>query len=708
EPKGVAIPHRAIGHHCRVVRDCYGLTPRDRILQFAATTFDASLEQILPGLLSGAAVVLRPEELWSARSFRRKVAELALTVIDLPPGLLHELLLDTAQTSDWAALASLRLAIVGGEALSPETLSLWRDSPLGACRLVNAYGPTETTVTSLLYEAGDACREPGFAGPVPIGRPLPGESACVLDRYGQPVAVGVPGELHIGGAGLGLGYLNRPELTRERFVESPLDGTRLFRTGDRARWREDGNLEFLGRLDRQVKVRGFRVEPGEIEAALRGLEPIRNAAVLLRPVKEREQLVAFVVFHADSSEPETHWLKSALAERLPDYMIPAVVVSLPELPVTAGGKIDRKALAQRQLAAFESRAPVEPRTALESDLAAIWREVLAVERIGVYDDFFDLGGHSLLAVRLAGLVHRRLGREMPIASLFEAPTIAGQAQFLDKGELSSSPLVCLQPKGADAPWFCVHGGSGNVLAYRELARSLGEQRPVYALQAPGAAEGAHPGSIEDLAELYVAAIRGVQPSGPYHLGGWSMGGLVAYEMARCLRRDGEEVATLALIDSYTPEALKTLEERGLAQLDRPGADRPGAERALLLAAFARELGLEPPTVPDPDIEALLERTQQERLLPPEIEPAEVRRMFALFRANAAAMDAYLPGPYRGRVRFFAARDSGAGETLGGWSTPTGGDLESVTLAGDHYSLLRAPQVRELAEELRRFLATSGN
>ncbi|MEX2631038.1 MAG: amino acid adenylation domain-containing protein [Tistlia sp.] len=708
EPKGVAIPHRAIGHHCRVVRDCYGLTPRDRILQFAATTFDASLEQILPGLLSGAAVVLRPEELWSARSFRRKVAELALTVIDLPPGLLHELLLDTAQTSDWAALASLRLAIVGGEALSPETLSLWRDSPLGACRLVNAYGPTETTVTSLLYEAGDACREPGFAGPVPIGRPLPGESACVLDRYGQPVAVGVPGELHIGGAGLALGYLNRPELTRERFVESPLDGTRLFRTGDRARWREDGNLEFLGRLDRQVKVRGFRVEPGEIEAALRGLEPIRNAAVLLRPVKEREQLVAFVVFHADSSEPETHWLKSALAERLPDYMIPAVVVSLPELPVTAGGKIDRKALAQRQLAAFESRAPVEPRTALESDLAAIWREVLAVERIGVYDDFFDLGGHSLLAVRLAGLVHRRLGREMPIASLFEAPTIAGQAQFLDKGELSSSPLVCLQPKGADAPWFCVHGGSGNVLAYRELARSLGEQRPVYALQAPGAAEGAHPGSIEDLAELYVAAIRGVQPSGPYHLGGWSMGGLVAYEMARCLRRDGEEVATLALIDSYTPEALKTLEERGLAQLDRPGADRPGAERALLLAAFARELGLEPPTVPDPDIEALLERTQQERLLPPEIEPAEVRRMFALFRANAAAMDAYLPGPYRGRVRFFAARDSGAGETLGGWSTPTGGDLESVTLAGDHYSLLRAPQVRELAEELRRFLATSGN
>lgn len=544
EPKGVVISHRSIAHHCQTMRDHYRLGPQDKVLQFASMSFDASLEQVLPGLLAGATVVLRPDRLWSAAEFRGEVTGLGLTAIDVSPSYLYELLLDAERADGWTAFESLRVVTVGGEALLPETLALWRASPLsGHCRLVNAYGPTETTITSLVCDLGDE---------VSIGRPLPGERAYVLDAYDQLCPVGVVGELHIGGVGLALGYLDQPELTRQKFIDDPLTpGARLYRTGDRARRREDGAIDFLGRIDQQVKVRGFRVECGEVEAALRRLDGVAEAVVLLRG----DRLAAFVAPEVEGD------VKGALAETLPDYMIPSTILSLPELPLTPGGKVDRAALRQ-----LDPDGPavgtVEPRTGTERQLREIWRQVLAVDRIGVHDNFFDLGGHSLLAVRLMSLVQERFGRQLPLSSLFEAPDIARQAALLDRGDGAGSPLVCLQPQGTKPPLFCVHAVAGDLLAYRALARHLGEARPFYGLQAPGIASGAHPGSIEGLAALYLDAIRTVQPTGPYRLAGWSMGGVIAYEMARQLREAGERVASLALIDSYTPDAVRDLAPTG--------------------------------------------------------------------------------------------------------------------------------------------------
>ncbi|HEY0838101.1 MAG TPA: amino acid adenylation domain-containing protein, partial [Azospirillum sp.] len=709
-PKGVVVPHRAIGQHCQVMRDHYRLGPDDVVLHFAATTVDASLEQLLPPLTCGAAVVVRPDALWSAQSFRAAVAAQGITVADVPPSYLHELLLDTRQAADWEALRTLRLAIVGGEALAPETLDLWRGGPLRGCRLVNAYGPTETTITSTVFEIGpDAPDVPGMNGGrggegdgVPIGRPLPGESAYILDGYGQPVPVGVPGELHIGGAGVAIGYLNQPELTRERFIDSPFrPGERLYRTGDLARWRADGTIAFLGRRDHQVKIRGFRVECGEVEAALRALDAVRQAVVIARPAPGGARLVAFVVPAANSLPDLGATLRRALADVLPDHMIPAAFVPLAAMPLTPGGKVDRAALMRHDLDALEAPAHVEPRTEMEARLAGLWREVLGVERVGVHDDFFDLGGHSLLAVRLAALVHRRLGRDMPLSSLFEAPTIAGQARFLEREAASWSPLVCLRPDGGGAPWFCVHAAAGTVLAYRELSRAMGGARPVYALQAPDPAAG-HPGSVEGLAALYVAAIRTVQPRGPYHLGGWSLGGVIAYEMARQLRHAGEGVATLALIDSYPPEVVKAFEQD---QLRRQGLPEDDAEAALLLA-FARECGIgdpapllagTPATAPPAErLERLLDRAA------PALDRARTLGMFALFRANLRAMDGYVPGGYPGDATLFAAAGTGAAPG-GGWAAAVHGALETVAGPGDHYGVLHPPNVQALAAALARCL-----
>jgi polyketide synthase PksN len=629
QPKGVVIPHRAIGHHAVVMREHYRLTPQDKVLQFAAMSVDAALEQILPGLICGATIIIRPDTLWSASEFRNAVAQHGITVADLLPSYLNEVLLDTCATSDWDALRSLRLVITGGEPLSPETLSLWRTSPLRECRLVNAYGPTETTITSTTFDVADA-----IDGTVSIGRPLPGETAFILDRDGRPLPIGVPGELHIGGAGLATGYLNQPELTAEKFIASPFNhGERLYRTGDRARWLSDGSIAFLGRIDHQVKVRGFRVECGEVEAALRETGLVKQAVVVARPANGSNDLRAFVVRKAG----ERFDLKQLLGSKLPEQMIPAAIVDMDELPLTPGGKVDRMALLRRDLAADETRhAPAS--TPVEKQLTDIWREALQLADVGTNDDFFERGGHSLLAVRVASLIRQRSGKDIAVSALFAIPTIAEQAKLLDSGA-TYSPLVCLKTEGDRAPWFCIHAVAGDVLAYRELARSLNVSRPIYALQAPDAD---HPGTIEGLAALYVAAIRTVQPRGPYHLGGWSMGGVIACEMAQQLCADGEHVATLSLIDSYTPDAVKAWER---------------ANNATLAAGIKTRIR----------------------------------------DANVRAMDRYVLRLYDGNARLFQA-----GNADSGWDAFIG-ELTTTMLPGDHDSLMRRPAVQHLAEALADYL-----
>jgi len=538
-PKGVVVPHGAISHHCQVKRRLYGFGEADRALLFSPMSVDAALDQLLPALTSGATVVIRPEALWSARDFRRAVAALQLTAVDLPPAYLHEALQSCAQDGGWRDLAGLRIIVSGGEALGPATVRLLRGSPLAA-RLFNAYGPTETTVDSVVHEIAPGTGGPCFeadADGTPIGRPLPGESAFVLDAFGALAPVGAQGELCIGGAGLALGYLDAPEQTAARFVPHPFrPGERLYRTGDLARWRADGTLSFLGRRDGQAKLNGFRFETGEVEAALRGLPGVRQAAVVTRAAGGRAVLAAFV-----AGAPAGN-LRQALAASLPPHMIPSTVVALDALPTTPGGKIDRAALRARPVDT-DAGDEAAPRGATETRLARLFAALLGRDRIGRHASFFDMGGDSLLAVRLAAAISREFGVELPLSALIAAADVARLARRLDGRAEGAAP------KGR-APLFLAPPADGP-LCYRALIAAL-DGAPVYALDAVAG------DTVEEIAARQIAALRGIAPRGPYRLAGWSFGGVVAFEMARQLVAIGDRLAALVLIDSYAPQAFAAL------------------------------------------------------------------------------------------------------------------------------------------------------
>jgi amino acid adenylation domain-containing protein len=423
QPKGVLVPYGTITNHCHDMIDYYELTPQDRVLQFASLNFDASLEQILPTLMVGAGLIMRDETIWTPAEFYRKARQESLTVINVPPAYWQQLASGWTEDLGERGLRQIRLVIIGGDVMQPETLRLWRRTPLRDARLLNAYGPTETTITATTFEV-----PPDFDPDhrIPIGRPLPNRRAYILDSHQQPVPVGVPGELYLGGAGVATGYLNRPELTKARFVPDPfVEGDRLYRTGDRVRYRRDGALEFLGRVDDQVKIRGFRIELGEIESALHRHPKVQETAVIVREdTPNNPQLVGYVV-PEDGNSLEPRELTRFLKARVPGYMVPAAFVVLDALPMSSGIKVDRQALpppAQTRTAA--GAAYVAPSTPVEEKLTEIWSQVLGVPQVGVLDDFFELGGHSLLATQIASRVRDIYHVELPLRTLFDAPTVA--------------------------------------------------------------------------------------------------------------------------------------------------------------------------------------------------------------------------------------------------------------------------------------------
>src|SRR6185312_1421166 len=419
-PKGVGVSHAATAGHFRTLIGLYGLGEGDRWLQTSAWSFDMSVEQLLMPLASGAAVVLAQGDL-DPSTLARKLADLQVTVLDLTPAVLLRLIRETAGRS--VPDLRLRLVIAGGEAMALEVPRLWPATPMAGARLINGYGPTEAVVTATLLDLS-ATALPDGAVSVPIGRPLAGRSAHVLDRHGLPVPPGMPGELALGGV-LARGYLGRPEATAERFVPdswSAARGARLYLTGDRVRWLASGGLEFLGRVDEQVKIRGFRIELGEIETALRAHPEVEQAAVVVQGAEEARRLAAFLVLRGGSPLPPAAGLRSFLATTLPEYMIPAVLVELPSLLVTHNGKVDRRALAKLAPEPEAQGAYVAPRGPIESALAGIWAEVLRRDGIGATDDFFDLGGHSLLATQVMSRVRQELAVELPLRRLFERPT----------------------------------------------------------------------------------------------------------------------------------------------------------------------------------------------------------------------------------------------------------------------------------------------
>lgn len=441
KPKGVVISHDSLATHIESVWRIYQMTPQDRMLQFASISFDTAMEQIFDTLVCGATLVLRSGNVWSIGEFRQNMLRHRLSIIELPPLYLYELLLDWAQhPSDYAGNA-LRIIFVSGEKTSPQTVRLWQQLGQKHITLLNSYGPTEATIGTTLFDLTTYAM-PDATQNIPIGRPLPGRTTYILDEYLQPVPIGAAGELHIGGAGLALGYYKRPALTTEKFIANPFGAGRLYKTGDLASYLPDGNIEFLGRVDHQVKIRGFRIELGEIEAALEEHPGVRQAVAAAREINGQPQLAAYVTTaNGGRDESRVLELRSFLQQKLPAYMIPSAWMLLEQFPLSPNGKIDRRALPEPSLTRLGGETFAPPQTETEEKLAGLWSEILNIQQIGRQDHFFHLGGHSLLATRLFARLRETFGIELPLRLVFEAPVLADLAQHIENALWASVPLT---------------------------------------------------------------------------------------------------------------------------------------------------------------------------------------------------------------------------------------------------------------------------
>ncbi|MGA9767772.1 MAG: amino acid adenylation domain-containing protein, partial [Blastocatellia bacterium] len=434
-PKGVGLSHRAAVNHFSVFNDEYELCSSDVVLQLASFSFDISLEQILPALFTGASVVLRGNEVLTASDFIQNISESGITVLDLATAYWHQLIKDCAANEEKIPDNNLRLVMVGGDTMLPEPVRLWQKSRLDSSRLINSYGPTEAAITSTVFDVPHGFCQDATPRRIPIGKPLHNRFLYILDSRGNLAPVGVVGELHIGGSLIAREYLNRPDLTAERFIPdcfSDLPGARLYKTGDLTRYLADGNIEFLGRIDHQVKIRGFRIELGEVEAVLDQHRSVRECVVRAREDKIGDKrLVAYIVA-AEGETLTANELRGFMKERLPDYMVPSAFVMLEAMPLTPNGKLDHRQLPPPDWHGSEmAEGFTTPRTPIEEILAGIWSGILSVEQISIYDNFFDLGGHSLLATQVVSRLQKVLQIEIPLRSLFEHPTIAALAENIE-------------------------------------------------------------------------------------------------------------------------------------------------------------------------------------------------------------------------------------------------------------------------------------
>ncbi len=847
-PKGVMIDHRGA---VNTVLDCnqrFQVGPLDRVLAISSLSFDLSVYDVFGTLAAGGALVIpdalpAPEPSHWAELVRRE----QVTIWNSVPALL-KLLAEYWKDHKELVPRSLRLAMMSGDWV-PLQLPDQLRALIPELEVVSLGGATEASIWSILYPVGDVSKE---WRSIPYGKPMVNQSFQVLDQYLSPRPVWVPGDLYIGGIGVAQGYRNDPEKTAKSFIRHPRTGERLYRTGDLGRYLPDGNIEFLGREDFQVKVQGYRIELGEIEATLEQHPGVRKAVVLARAVDEgkaqgprrrfndppgeggspavEKRLVAYIVstlavdWHDGPDEnkdvldrrrrslrvpmqgscrvevegevavlevkdlsrdgvcllsPSPGWkrgqqaqlrlklpgaasevtlvgtiarafggelgvqldddptaraalqrciaqlieqqglslnhLRAHLAKKLPEYMVPSAFVMLDFLPLSNNGKVDRRALPSPEMAqGQQERAQAVPRDELELELVKLWEEVLQVRPVGITDGFFDLGGQSILALRMMGQIEKRFGQKLPLSALFQGGTVERLAGLLREGGAASkgSVLVPIQTSGDRPPFFCMHPSGGNVLCYVELARAVGGLQPFYALQSRGLdGREACADSVEEMARTYVEAVRSVQPHGPYRVGGWSMGGVIALEVARQLVEAGETVALLALLDSWPPAP----------------AEYDWRDDLRFLTTFARDLGgrfghalqldaeeLQGKSI-DAQLELLLRQAKSAGVLPHEVGLEDVRRLFEVFRQNIRALKAYRPRPLdvpavllRAAERFTPEFPDPAADAKGGWGALLG-DLRQVeTLPGNHYTLFSKPHVLRLGGLLERALASAGD
>ena len=696
-PKGAQNEHRAIVNRLTWMQEAYELKANEIVLQKTPFGFDVSVWEFFWTLLNGATMALAAPEGHKDPDYLIKlINRQQITTAHFVPSML-ERFVDTEGVGDCSSLQRL---ICSGEALPLSSVHKCRQL-LPNARLYNLYGPTEAAVDVTAW----TCPPDFDSTTVPIGRPISNTRIYVLDAGLQPVPVGVAGELYVAGAGLARGYLRRPALTAERFVADPHGlepGGRMYRTGDLARWLPDGQLEFLGRVDQQVKIRGFRVELGEIEAALTAQPSVAQAAVIAREHSPGgKRLLAYVVA-APGQTPEAAALRRRLGEQLPDYMVPSAFVVLESLPLTANGKLDRRSLPE-PVAFQHEKGSVPPRDALETQLVAIWENALKLQPIGVTDNYFELGGDSLRAVQIFAEIEQTLGKRLPVTSLIETPTVEALAPRVRQSTRSEGcdPVVAIQSQGTRPPFFGIHGRDGNVLFYREFSRLLSKEQPFYALQAQGLdGKPIERTSVEAMAPYYLEGMRKVQPRGPYLLGGYSFGGLAAYEIARHLRAAGEEVALLVLFDTANPA--KPARVRSWDKIVRDKIRRVfsrGTTPSRILQFLAQHIG---GNVGD---KLLLWNEYIHRLVLGQAGKRNRSRADELLNLHVQMVHeraclSYRPLPYRGKVTLFRTLDLDPAYEVDqdlGWSAVAQGGVEVHCVPGIHATIFADENVPYLAK-----------
>lgn len=706
-PKGVLVSHRGImrladGGFMEFGKD-------DSFLQAAPISFDAATLEIWMPLLHGGRIVLTGNGGTSLSAIANAVRSQGVTCLWLTAGLFQTMVDEHLED-----LKGLRYLLAGGDVLSPPHVRRAFEA-LQSTSIVNGYGPTENTTFTCCHTITRADLDKPS---IPIGRPIKHSSVALLDEQMRPVPIGIPGELFTGGDGVALGYLDRPDLTAERFVTDLRIG-RAYRTGDLCRWLPDGSIEFIGRRDSQVKIRGFRIELGEIEAALSSHPKVRQCKVEVRGSNsENKRILAWVVAAVpdlSSSDLATH-----LSDRLPAYMQPSAISLLAELPLSANGKIDTQALPDPLQANVGSRPDTmeRPTGEVEEQLAVLWQELLGASKIGRDEDFFAIGGHSLMALRLFSRINSRFGRNLPLSSLISHPTIRSLATLLEPREAQASSttptsvalpkkghFVTLSEGGSEPPLVCIHGGDGGVIFYRGLANLLPKSFPLHAIESLdlSSSHEIEPASVEETAAAYVQHLLARYPEGPYRLVGYSFGGVVAHEMACLLQESGHRVEFVGLFDTHNPSARNrayTLPER-LGIFWKQHLHVPLPTRLVKLGARIVE-GI-----------ATNHRIQREIRNAARLGPAEAHsdlRRSQVREENWRAMQAYRPRRFNGRLTLFKAMtesDKVEWDEDYGWSPFSARPLRVVPVPGRHLTLFEPPHVETLAKALESSLQDAG-
>ncbi len=735
QPKGTLINHGGFSQLLEWYIRRLGLSAADRTLIVSPIGFDLTQKNLFAPLLVGGQVHFTRSAPLDVPGMRDVIAHHGITWLNCAPSAFYPLVEGAPQPRAWTKLSSLRWVVLGGEPIALERLRDWLEYPETRARIMNSYGPTESTDVVAAYVPDDPLAS-GDGAALAIGYPLPGYRIYLLDAFQQPVPPGLPGEVCIAGPGLARGYHRRPDLTEQAFVTAKVLGhwERLYRTGDRAWQRPDGAMIYLGRMDSQVKVRGQRIELAEVERAIRHQPEVREAVATVVETDSDHRLVAYLVpalgaESGDLGEPafDEADLMNRLRGCLPAAMVPNAFVRLSELPLTPNGKIDRGALPPPAADPGRITPSVEPRDETERALVGIWEDLLGVRGLGIHDSFFDLGGHSLLAIRLLGRIEQRWHQCLPVATLFDAPTIAGLADRL-RQDVPPSLRLTLRPGQHGPRIYCLPGALGDTFYFRDLLAQLPAGQPVLGLQSPGVdADQPRPTGLERHAAMLVALIDGLEgdePMGPPLLVGHSMGGIVAFEIARQREQRGHRVGLVVIVD--TP-----------AQVDPRWAERVeemtegewmGAIATELTRRPVETLGLEARVLDGLDEHARWARLraclQEAGVFPADTDPARLRRWVERYRANTQNALAYRPSDaieapivlVRGKDSIAAletqSEDTDANSLAKrrdwGWQAYAQQTVTVIDAPGDHTSVMEQPQVARWAERLTPFVTTAKN